>query len=335
MILYFPEIFSKLSDYGIEVPLQDDRASRCFAYLQETVSANFFLTDKSQLPELLKKDILRVHTREYCELLLSDDSSKAILETYELIDAQGNYNRYNPEKAKKPLHVMVGDTLQHVRGTLYAMDIALTYGRSYYLGGGMHHALADKGRGFCLVNDIVIGLRRLQDMQKIKTAWVIDVDAHKGCGTAAICADDDSIQTLSMHMGNSWPLDMYAGERFDSQGKLYPWHIPSDVDIPIYKGKEDLYLTKLAQGLKDLAKKSGQFPDFVVVVDGADPHEEDILPSTKDLALNLKQLLARDEYIYNWFKERSIPQVYLMAGGYGPSAWQVYAQFISKIYQSR
>jgi hypothetical protein len=44
--------------------------------------------------------------------------------------------------------------------------------------------------------------------------------------------------------------------------------------------------------------------------------------------LSLAQLKERDLLTYNFLKERSIPRAYLMAGGYGESCWEVYAQFL-------
>jgi len=180
------------------------------------------------------------------------------------------------------------------------------------------------GRGFCLVNDIVIGIRSLQKNKKIKTAWVIDVDAHKGCGTAEITQGDDSIKTLSIHMGSSWPLE---GPRFNEKGDLYPWFIPSDLDIPIEEGEESLYLTKLKEGLLKLEGR----PDLAVIICGSDPYEKDELPSTSKLKLNLSQLLERDLLIYKFLKKLNIPQCYLMSGGYGSESYKVYSQFLEKI----
>ena len=85
-----------------------------------------------------------------------------------------------------------------------------------------------------LLNDIVIAIRKLQAENRIKTAWVIDIDAHKGDGTAALTADDPSIVTLSIHMGRGWPLD---GPSHDAAGRINPSFIPSDIDIPVFAGE--------------------------------------------------------------------------------------------------
>ena len=79
---------------------------------------------------------------------------------------------------------------------------------------------------FVLINDAIIAIRKLQRERIIKSAWVIDVDVHKGDGTAEMSHGDDSIITMSVHMKNGWPLDM--GKR--------PWQIPSDLDVELENG---------------------------------------------------------------------------------------------------
>jgi acetoin utilization deacetylase AcuC-like enzyme len=201
--------------------------------------------------------------------------------------------------------------------------VALKNGFCFYFGGGMHHAQKDYGNGFCLLNDIAIAIRKLQAEKVIKQAWIIDVDAHKGDGTAALTEGDDSVTTLSIHMAKGWPLDQ---EKYDSGGKLNPSFIPSDIDIPIDAGEEHLYVTRLKEGLRML--DSQPTADLAVVLAGADPYEKDELPSAKLLQLSLEQLQERDLLIYDFLQNKSIPTAYLMAGGYGESAWEVYTQFL-------
>jgi acetoin utilization deacetylase AcuC-like enzyme len=138
-----------------------------------------------------------------------------------------------------------------------------------------------------------------------------------------LTAADDSITTLSIHMAKGWPLD---GEKYDTKGNLNPSFIPSDIDIPIAPGEDHRYVAHLKQGLDKL--NTFPTPDIAVVVYGADPYEKDTLPSTSGLKLSLEQLKSRDLTVYNFLKERGIPRAYLMAGGYGEHAWEVYAQFL-------
>jgi acetoin utilization deacetylase AcuC-like enzyme len=240
-----------------------------------------------------------------------------------LIDEQGNYYLYDPDIATLPLTRLFDRTLTTVASTVQCCRTALDNNFCYAFRGGMHHAQCGYGAGFCPINDIVIAIRKLQAENSIRTAWVIDTDAHKGDGTAALTRGDDSITTLSIHMAHGWPLD---GEKYDHSGNLNPSFTPSNIDIPMARGEDHLYVSRLQEGLNKLANRS--LPDLAVVVSGADPYEKDKLPSTADLKLTLAQMKQRDLLVYGFLKERKIPGAYLMAGGYGERSWQVYAQFL-------
>ena len=246
-----------------------------------------------------------------------------ITKTFELIDEAGNYYRYNPDKAILPLRQLFDRILITVASTVQCGRIALAEDFCFAFRGGMHHAQHDYGAGFCVVNDIVIAIRKLQAEGLVRTAWVIDIDAHKGDGTAALTQGDDTITTLSIHLARGWPLD---GDEYDPGGNFNPSFTPSDIDIPMAKGEDHLYITRLQAGLDKLDKLSQ--PDLAVVVSGADPYERDELPSTSDLRLSLEQLKQRDLLTYNFLKNRNIPRAYLMpavtvkvAGKSMPSFW--------------
>ncbi len=279
---------------------------------------------------LTREDLERVHSPEYVARLFSDEVEQVLIEVYELIDENGNYYRYNPTNAKRPLGEMFERSLRPQAGSYQCCREALDRGFCFYLSGGGHHAHRDFGAGFCIINDIVIPLRKLQAEGRIRTAWVIDVDAHKGDGVAAITHGDDSIVTLSAHMASGWPLDL---PKMLSDGTPNPVYTPSDIDIPIEHGEEEEYNTRLAEGLERLS--SYPIPDIALVELGADPYEHDGLPSTALLQLSLEQMLERDLLIYEFLKARNIPSAYIMSGGYGDRSWEPYPPFLSRVVKER
>ncbi len=326
MILYDNSQNFSLSDYGIEIPVYDTRASKTF----EALASHTRLTRRmgtlhiDAIDEaLLREDLLRAHCRHYIERLFSEDLEQEIIKTYDLIDNSGRYNRYNPTKATKKLLRLFEVIQQKTAGTIQCCRIAMDHGFCFHFSGGFHHAQLDTGSGFCLLNDIVIAARKLLSEKQVKNVWVIDVDAHKGDGTAALTQNDETITTLSIHMACGWPLD---GTPYDDKGRLNPSFLPSDIDIPIARGEDALYVERLRQGLEtlDITARS----DLAIVVCGADPYEKDELPSTADLRLTLAQLLQRDRLVYTFLKDRNIPMAFLMAGGYGKHSWRVYTQFL-------
>lgn len=326
MIFYNPEFDFRFSDYGIEIPIVDNRASSVFNDIK-TLNTELSYFDPTLFPELTKNDLLLVHNQDYVERLFGSypELEKEMMSCYELVDKNGNFNRYNPSNATKNFSQAFSIKLKQAGMTYHSTKNSLSLGFSYFLGGGMHHAMSFAGRGFCLINDVVIALRKLQSENLIKTAWVIDVDAHKGDGTAELTEGDLSIVTFSIHMKNGWPLD--SGSLGD------PWFIPSNLDVEIDVGEEATYLEKLKAALVELEENYIR-PDVVIVVNGADPYEYDELPSTDKIKLTREQLLSRDILIYDFFLERKIPQSYVMAGGYGKKSWEIYAQFLKFVRQS-
>jgi acetoin utilization deacetylase AcuC-like enzyme len=320
-------------EFGIQIPIDDSKASRTFDTLRQNPELGSFV-NAWHIPHvaetLARDDLRRAHSSEYVARLFSAALAEEIIRTYELIDDRGRYHRYAPAEATQPLTRLFDRILQRAAGTVQCCRTALETGFCFYFGGGMHHAQHDFGNGFCLLNDIVIGLRKLQAEKKIRTAWVIDVDAHKGDGTAALTHGDDTIRTLSVHMAHGWPLD---GNDREVDGRPNPSFIPSDIDIPIASGEEITYNHQLQEGLDRLATLSR--PDLAVVVSGADPYEKDALPSTTQLRLSRMQMLERDQRIYRFLRDRRIPQAGLMSGGYGPHVWEVYAGFLSWVLGQR
>lgn len=331
MLIYDDKIRYNYLEFGIEIPISSSKKNKVIEYLQKNSSLKYNI-DKfiiNRLTEkITKKDLLRVHSKEYINKLYSKELENEIIRSYELINENGNYYRYNPKIATRPLRELFDNILIKVSGTYQCCLTALEKGFSFFFGGGMHHAKTNYGEGFCVVNDIVIAIRKLQSNNKIKSTWIIDVDAHKGDGTAELTKDDDSIITLSIHMAEGWPLDK---PEYDNNGNINPSFIPSKIDIPIFKGEDNKYLEELKKGLYKLGKY--QKPEIAIVVLGSDPYEKDQLESAKDLKLTLEQMKERDIMIYNFLKDHDIPQACLMAGGYGEYSWKIYAQFLEYVMQ--
>ena len=327
MILYDPSIPVSLIEFGILIPIRDSRATRTLDAISRhpDIGPHQKHWHIASIDEVLtREDLARVHTARYLNRLYSPRTvADEIVATYELVDAKGNYYRYAPQQAVHPLSELFERIVHRAAGTVLCGRIALSHGFCFYFSGGMHHAHADFGAGFCLINDIVVAARKLQAEQRVGTLWVIDVDAHKGDGTASITAGDESIRTLSIHMARGWPLD---GPRAMDDGRPNPSFTPSNIDIPIEAGMELEYIPKLEAGLHQLAQEGR--PDLAIVVCGADPFEKDELLSTQSLRLSLEQMLSRDQMVYRFLDDRRIPAAFLMAGGYGEQVWQVYAQFL-------
>ena len=322
MIVYDKDLPPLLSDYGIQVPMLKGRAERVHEEIIKEFSERVVF--QGLIPDLSRNDFKLAHTEGFLQRC-EDEGDKVIQETFELINSDGSYHRYNPDMAKYPLNKLVDSFWRSAALSFKSVELAGETGFSYFLGGGYHHSMSERGRGFCLFNDIVIAARKYQKSHP-GLIWVIDIDAHKGCGTAEMTQADPSIVTMSVHMKSGWPLD---SERTDSSGKLHPWFIPSDIDVEISRNEEDIYLEKLRDGLARLGQF--QLPEMCIVVDGSDPYKGDALPSADLLQLSKEQCLERNQVVYNFLKEKNIPQAYFMSGGYGDKNWEIHYQFLRSV----
>lgn len=327
MIIYEKEMVPNLIEYGIEVPALKDKYQETANQLVKRFNKDIFYN--GTYPKVCFNDFLKTktHNQSYINEL-NNQPELAIKRSFELIDEQGKFNRYNPKNAQKELPELAKILLQSSAGTLKTLELAYENGFCYFLGGGFHHAMSFGGRGFCLINDIVHGARTIAAKEKFKNIWVVDVDAHKGCGTAEITLNDTIIHTLSIHMAKGWPLD---SPKFNKDGELNPWYMPSTIDIGINENEEEKYLSQLEFGLSFLEQNHPN-PDLAIIVDGSDPYEHDELPSSQLLKLTKQQLLARDMLLFNYFKAKKVPQAYLASGGYGKYVGEIHYQFLEQLY---
>jgi acetoin utilization deacetylase AcuC-like enzyme len=67
-----------------------------------------------------------------------------------------------------------------------------------------HHALADRGMGFCLLANAALAAAhaRARGVQRVA---IVDWDAHHGNGTQAAFAGDPSVLTISLHQDSVFP----------------------------------------------------------------------------------------------------------------------------------
>jgi acetoin utilization deacetylase AcuC-like enzyme len=180
-------------------------------------------------------------------------------------------------------------------GSILAGRRALEEGVGVNLGGGFHHAFADHGEGFCAINDIAVAIRVLRREGAIERALVVDLDLHQGNGTARIFQGDDAVFTFSIHQENNYPIK----ERSDL-----------DVGLEDFAG-DDVYLAALREHLPSLFERSR--PDLAVYVAGADPYEHDQLGG---LRLTKAGFAERDRLVLGAARERGVPVLALLAGGY-------------------
>ena len=179
MILYDENLNEGLLEFGIQIPMLASRAVKAYEFLKSHDILGPKI-DQWHIPkieeQITKADLLRVHSSDYVDKLYSADLESEIIRTFDLVDEQGKYYRYDPDAATLPLTHLFDRTLTTVASTVQCSRVAQEKNFCFAFRGGMHHAQHNYGAGFCPVNDIVISIRKLQAENRLQTAWVIDTD---------------------------------------------------------------------------------------------------------------------------------------------------------------
>ncbi len=201
-------------------------------------------------------------------------------------------------------------------GSILAAQCALRYRAGISIGGGFHHAFADHGEGFCMINDIAIAIRKLQHEGSIARAMTVDCDVHQANGTAAIFAAKNGGAAWSFGGMGTRDFAGFEGDVFTislHQANNYPsFKPPSSIDVDLADGVGDAEY--LAQLDKALSAGLHQFnPQLLCYIAGADPYRKDQLGG---LSLTIEGLKKRDELVYRAAKARGIPVMVTLAGGY-------------------
>ena len=132
-----------------------------------------------------------------------------------------------------------------------------------------HHAFADRGSGFCLLNNIAIAARAARDRFGLGRVAIIDWDAHHGNGTQSIFAVDQAVLYTSLHQYPHYPGTGGPEER-DEQ--------VSHLNIPLSAGSGDAeYLRAFTETLMPAVRRHR--PDIILVSAGYDGHRDDPLSS--------------------------------------------------------
>jgi acetoin utilization protein AcuC len=137
--------------------------------------------------------------------------------------------------------------------------------------GGLHHAMPERASGFCIYNDIALGIRHLLEAGVQRVAYV-DVDVHHGDGVQHIFYDDPRVLTISMH---ETPRTLFPGTGYPEEtgGPNAPG---SAVNIALPPGTNDAgWLRAFDAVVPHVLREFG--PEVLVTQHGCDSHAEDPL----------------------------------------------------------
>lgn len=197
---------------------------------------------------------------------------------------------------------MVGGTIRAARSVLSLLGPRVIIN----LGGGLHHADADSGHGFCVFNDVAIAIAQLREDGYQRRILIIDLDLHQGDGTRRIFENDSTVFTFSIH-ANDWDDDP----------------IEHDMSIPLGRAVGDgAYLDAIRKNLPIAFERAR--PHLVFYVAGVDVAINDKLGEWR---ITADGILERDKFVRESIGNR--PSIWLLAGGYGEDAWRYSARSLA------
>ncbi|MRX51148.1 histone deacetylase family protein [Paracoccus sp. S-4012] len=165
-----------------------------------------------------------------------------------------------------------------------------------------HHARADRGSGFCYLNNSAIAAERLRS--RFARVAVLDIDVHHGDGTQQIFYHRPDVLTVSVHAdpSNFYPFYTgYAGERGTGAGE------GANLNLPLAPGSGgDAMLAAIATAAEAI-KAHGT--EALVLALGFDAHAADPIG-----ALTLQA--ADFEAAARAIRALGLPTLLVQEGGY-------------------
>ncbi len=148
-----------------------------------------------------------------------------------------------------------------------------------------HHATPYKAMGFCLLNNVAIAARYVQQKYKLRKVLIVDWDVHHGNGTQDIFYEDASVFYFSVHQYPFYPGSGSADEQGAGEGMEQTLNVP----LPAGSGNAE-FEHAFSQKLLPAARRFR--PDFVLVSAGFDAHQDDLLGRMRATSEGFAQLTA-------------------------------------------
>lgn len=149
-----------------------------------------------------------------------------------------------------------------------------------------HHALPDRGMGFCLFNNVAVAARHAQTFPSVRRVFIADFDVHHGNGTQAVFEDDPGVFYFSTHEYPFYPGTGHWSEVGEGEGK------GTVLDVPLPAGVGDRGYARVFEELVWPLARRFQ-PDLILVSAGYDGHWQDPLAMMR-LSLDGYAYLSRE-----------------------------------------
>lgn len=178
--------------------------------------------------------------------------------------------------------------------------------RALNLAGGLHHAGRARASGFCVYNDLAVGIEHAVAEHGLRVAYV-DLDAHHGDGVQALFYEDPRVLTVSLHESGRY---LFPGTGHTYEIGRGPGRGTS-VNVPLEPFTEDDSYLACFDAVVPRALAVFR-PDLIVLQAGADTHRADPLA---DLALSLAGQKAAFERVVALADEHCGGRIVATGGG--------------------
>ncbi len=282
--------------YQVDIPIREYDEKRPFRILSYMEKRKLLKKGMLRRPRPVSlKRLALVHGTEYLHTLEKPGAMESVLGIPLDQKAQDRFLCFQ--------RMMCGGTVRAASLALKRNDTAVN------LGGGFHHAMANKGSGFCVFNDVAVAVASLREKGHNFPVLIVDLDLHDGDGTRSIFAADSTVHTYSIHNRTLNKEPAVANTTIE---------LGADVD-------DDTYLGALRESLPEVLAEIS--PGMVFFLAGSDPSIHDKLGNWR---ITMGGMLERDKFVMTLLREKqSIPTVVVLGGGYGKSAWRPSAAFFS------
>ncbi len=209
------------------------------------------------------------------------------------------------------------------RGTILAATEALQHGFAVNLSGGYHHAKPDRGEGFSIYSDIAIAVASLRSQNLIEqTARIayIDTDAHQGNGVCHAFMSDNRVFIFDIFNSHIYPIfDVDARKRIDCE-------------VAITESITDAeYMRELQERLPGFLDSVARSPIGLAIYNAG----TDVLAGDPLGNLNISEptIRERDLFVVNQLRNRGIPTIMVLSGGYTKLSYQLVANSVIGIIE--
>ncbi|CAN5834432.1 histone deacetylase [soil metagenome] len=127
-----------------------------------------------------------------------------------------------------------------------------------------HHAMSDRGMGFCIYGNVAIAARHAQRRHGAERVAIVDWDVHHGNGTQDAFFADPSVLFVSIHQDNLFPVGWGALDQVGEEAGA-----GTTINIPLPAGSGNpTYFAALEQIVFPAIREFG--PDLILISAGQD-----------------------------------------------------------------